>query len=153
MRIMYVLPLALLLTATINPSASHAGDISISIGNDHHGPHYKYKKYRRHYKHHNHRYNRGSHYGWHKNHHRKYRNNRVIYRSAPIIHRTYVSTNYYVPNYPPNFVYANLPYREYMTDSGRYCREYQSQAVIAGRPQETYGQACLQPDGSWEIIH
>jgi surface antigen len=31
------------------------------------------------------------------------------------------------------------------------CREYQSRAIIAGRAQETFGTACLQPDGSWRI--
>jgi surface antigen len=32
------------------------------------------------------------------------------------------------------------------------CREYQSTAVIDGRPQATFGTACLQPDGSWRIV-
>ncbi len=36
--------------------------------------------------------------------------------------------------------------------SGRYCREYQNTVYIGGRPQQAYGTACRQPDGSWEIV-
>ncbi|MGE5548350.1 MAG: glycine zipper 2TM domain-containing protein [Solirubrobacterales bacterium] len=35
---------------------------------------------------------------------------------------------------------------------GQYCREYQATAVIGGRRQQTYGTACRQPDGQWEIV-
>lgn len=35
---------------------------------------------------------------------------------------------------------------------GRYCRTYTTTAVIGGRPQEGYGTACRQPDGSWKIV-
>ena len=35
---------------------------------------------------------------------------------------------------------------------GRYCREYTRTATIDGRPQQIYGRACLQPDGSWQIV-
>ena len=35
---------------------------------------------------------------------------------------------------------------------GRYCREYQNRSTVSGRVQETYGTACMQPDGSWEIV-
>ena len=33
-----------------------------------------------------------------------------------------------------------------------YCREYTSTATVGGRPVETYGTACRQPDGSWKIV-
>ena len=33
-----------------------------------------------------------------------------------------------------------------------YCREYTRAIVIDGQKQEGYGTACLQPDGSWEIV-
>lgn len=36
---------------------------------------------------------------------------------------------------------------------GRYCREYQNRSTVGGRVQETYGTACMQPDGSWEIVN
>lgn len=47
--------------------------------------------------------------------------------------------------------YRIVPVKSYQTD-GRYCREYQATAVIGGRRQQTYGTACLQPDGQWEIV-
>jgi hypothetical protein len=31
------------------------------------------------------------------------------------------------------------------------CREYRSTATIGGRTQDTFGTACLQPDGSWRL--
>jgi hypothetical protein len=37
------------------------------------------------------------------------------------------------------------------TETQRYCREYNGRAVINGTSQPTYGTACWQPDGSWEI--
>lgn len=37
--------------------------------------------------------------------------------------------------------------------AGRYCREYQARATVGGRIQDTYGTACMQPDGSWEVIN
>lgn len=46
--------------------------------------------------------------------------------------------------------YRMVPVKSYQT-AGRYCREYQAVAVIDGRRQQTYGTACLQPDGQWEI--
>ncbi len=48
--------------------------------------------------------------------------------------------------------YNVTPTREYQT-AGRYCREYQANATVGGRRQQTYGTACMQPDGSWEVIN
>jgi surface antigen len=48
--------------------------------------------------------------------------------------------------------YWVTPKRTYEASNGDYCREYTSEAVIAGRRQQTYGTACRQPDGSWQII-
>ncbi|HKW55429.1 MAG TPA: glycine zipper 2TM domain-containing protein [Stellaceae bacterium] len=48
--------------------------------------------------------------------------------------------------------YWVTPTRSYAAGNGRYCREYTSDAVIAGRKQQTYGTACRQDDGSWEIV-
>jgi hypothetical protein len=36
--------------------------------------------------------------------------------------------------------------------AGRYCREYQRSVVVAGREQQAWGTACLQPDGDWQIV-
>lgn len=35
--------------------------------------------------------------------------------------------------------------------SDDYCREYQRRVTIGGKVQDSYGTACLQPDGSWKI--
>jgi len=35
---------------------------------------------------------------------------------------------------------------------GRYCREYTANATVGGAAQQTYGKACRQPDGSWQIV-
>lgn len=51
-----------------------------------------------------------------------------------------------------NYGYQVTPTRDWRAD-GRYCREYQTVATVGGRYQETYGTACWQPDGSWEIIN
>ncbi|HEX9488666.1 MAG TPA: glycine zipper domain-containing protein [Stellaceae bacterium] len=48
--------------------------------------------------------------------------------------------------------YWVTPTRSYDAGNGRYCREYTSDAVVAGRKQQTYGTACRQPDGTWEIV-
>lgn len=37
-------------------------------------------------------------------------------------------------------------------EDGRYCREYQKQVTVGGKQQDSYGRACMQPDGSWEEI-
>ena len=33
-----------------------------------------------------------------------------------------------------------------------YCREYQQMIVANGRERVAYGEACLQPDGSWRVV-
>ncbi|MBW1684283.1 MAG: hypothetical protein JRS35_04400 [Deltaproteobacteria bacterium] len=43
------------------------------------------------------------------------------------------------------------PTRTYQTESGQYCREYTQEIVVAGEKHESYGTACRQPDGSWQI--
>jgi len=50
------------------------------------------------------------------------------------------------------YKYAVIPTRTYMRDD-RYCREYNSRAVIGGRSEDVYGTACRNPDGSWQIMN
>jgi surface antigen len=45
--------------------------------------------------------------------------------------------------------YAVTPVNTYRHQDGRYCREYTTRAVIGGRKQQVYGDACRQRDGSW----
>ena len=63
-------------------------------------------------------------------------------------------TSYYYPNtYVPNYVAPPAPPPTYVDDhSGGYCREYSEPVRIGDRVQESYGTACLQPDGTWRVI-
>jgi hypothetical protein len=59
----------------------------------------------------------------------------------------------YQPNYvalpspppPPPITYID-------GESGAYCREYSETVRIGDHVQESYGTACLQPDGSWHVV-
>jgi len=48
--------------------------------------------------------------------------------------------------------YQVVPTRTVQVSDGRYCREYTATSVVSGRNQQTYGRACRQPDGSWQIV-
>jgi surface antigen len=48
--------------------------------------------------------------------------------------------------------YTVTPVRTYPASGNRYCREYQTDAIIGGRRQQVYGSACRQPDGSWKMM-
>jgi hypothetical protein len=43
--------------------------------------------------------------------------------------------------------------RDGVTPDGRQCREFQQQVTIGGNDEEAYGTACLQPDGSWQVVN
>jgi len=58
---------------------------------------------------------------------------------------------YYVPPPPAPVYVPTAPAPVYAPTPGQ-CREYQSTTIIDGRPQQVYGTACLQPDGSWRIV-
>jgi hypothetical protein len=45
-----------------------------------------------------------------------------------------------------------VPVREGTSTSGRYCREFYRTVTIGGRSEQAYGTACMQPDGSWELV-
>lgn len=47
--------------------------------------------------------------------------------------------------------YAMTPTKSFRRGYGQYCREYQSEIVVGGRVERSYGTACRQPDGSWEL--
>jgi surface antigen len=48
--------------------------------------------------------------------------------------------------------YKVTPINHFQSEDGRYCREYTTQAMIGGQQRQTYGTACRQPDGSWQIV-
>jgi surface antigen len=74
----------------------------------------------------------------HHHHEKQHRSHRQVY--------TYIQP-VPVPSLPPATVYGG----DFRDPDGRYCREYQSQAVIAGQWQQIYGTACRNPDGSWAL--
>lgn len=43
------------------------------------------------------------------------------------------------------------PTRTYQLATGQYCREFKQTIMIGGEPQPSYGNACRQPDGTWQI--
>jgi len=49
--------------------------------------------------------------------------------------------------------YGVTPQGSFQTAEGRYCREYQASSTIGGDTVQTYGTACRQPDGSWQIVN
>jgi surface antigen len=62
----------------------------------------------------------------------------------------------YGGGYRPNYVAPPTPVPMpviYLDDTvGNYCREFTQMVRIGNRMQESYGTACLQPDGSWHIV-
>ena len=55
--------------------------------------------------------------------------------------------------YTPNYVAPPAPPPTYVDQhAGTYCRQYSQEIRIAGRVQESYGTACLQPDGTWRVV-
>lgn len=48
--------------------------------------------------------------------------------------------------------YEMTPQRTYRTQEGTPCREFTMVADIGGQPEQVYGTACRQADGSWKII-
>jgi hypothetical protein len=105
----------------------------------------KWDRHDRHYNHHHNRprtvvsfnYSYGPYYRPY--HHSYYRPTRVVYAPQPV----YVQ---------PQVVYINdSNSRAVSSNDGRYCREYQTISKVGGASRQTYGTACMQPDGSWEI--
>lgn len=100
------------------------------------------------------------------------------YGGQPVYQERYQTTTYYRPNYvaPPVQVvraypdrgwdrrhhrhqprYAEPVYYEQNTyiaapAPAQQCREFTNTVQIGNRWQESYGTACLQPDGSWKIV-
>lgn len=48
--------------------------------------------------------------------------------------------------------YDIVPTNSWQNAQGRYCREYSGTADIGGKLQKTFGTACRQSDGSWQIV-
>ena len=84
--------------------------------------------------------------------------------------------HYYHPYYGPHYIYSaprpvyyypapvyvQAPqtvvvqqpayYQQPQMAQNGYCREFTRTIYIDGVPQKGYGNACLQPDGSWQLV-
>jgi surface antigen len=52
---------------------------------------------------------------------------------------------------PDNGNYGTITPQTAYDANGTVCREYQQTIVVGGQPQNAYGRACRQPDGSWKV--
>ena len=43
------------------------------------------------------------------------------------------------------------PTKTYQLATGQYCRMYTQTINVGNEPQQSYGTACRQPDGSWQV--
>jgi hypothetical protein len=94
-------------------------------------------------------------HGWDHHHYRRHDGGSVFF-SFPVTPRyVYPDRQVVVIERPPVVVQAPPAGvalgREVDNGSGRYCREYQTTGRIAGKVEQLWGVACLQPDGSWEL--
>lgn len=123
---------------------AEASKISINIGDDRgwrHDRHDRHDRHRGRGHHRDYRPHYGHGYGW--GHRPAYTRAFFVnrYYPAPVVETRYVYLQpAFVP--PPQGIAQN-----------RYCREYQGTALINGYRQSTYGTACQQPDGAWEIVN
>jgi hypothetical protein len=74
---------------------------------------------------------------------------------APSYYTSPSTPNYVAPPAPkpvmPGVQAAAQP-PIYQDTSGSTCRQYSQHLRTAGGIQESYGTACLQPDGSWRVV-
>lgn len=49
--------------------------------------------------------------------------------------------------------YELVPRATFEARDGRYCREYTATSGVGGDAVQTYGTACRQPDGAWQIVN
>lgn len=86
--------------------------------------------------------------GWRHHHHPRHHHGRAARR---VFHPHYWPRPWPAP---PRVVYVEPRHEIFITPTipaKPYCREFQKQIIIDGRPEQAYGEACLQPDGSWKI--
>jgi hypothetical protein len=131
--------LALATCVSVAPAAADSFSFSYRSGPAYGYPHY------RHHRHHHHRY-WGPAYSY-----RYYAPPPVYYAPPPAV--VYVPAPAYGPSSYAAPVAAQPTSPVYQSANGQYCREYQTTVHVAGRPQPSYGTACLQPDGVWRVVN
>jgi hypothetical protein len=128
----YTLILSALALSLLASNAAQAGD-----WRDHRGDrHDRYDRYDRHDRRDNH---------WRRDRSPSWSFNYVVTSPRPV---------YYYPAAPTtNYYYTPVAYNYSLPKASQgYCREYTGPIRVGGRVQQGYGTACLQPDGSWQMI-
>jgi hypothetical protein len=72
----------------------------------------------------------------------------VVYAPPPVYYAP--PPVYYTP--APTAVPAPAAYAPAPTPATQNCRQYQTTIQVNGQPQQSYGIACQQPDGTWRIV-
>lgn len=135
---------------TAGPSATARADGYVSFGFGtsfgHGHRHHRYGRYRYgHYRYYGHRYHRHRHYG-----HRHYGHRHYGHHHHRHSHVTYTRV---IPAAPAQ-QQARTAKPAAAKDASSSClmiREYQTKITVGGEEVEAYGDACLQPDGSWRL--
>ena len=73
-------------------------------------------------------------------------------RTASVLETGYTGQSTQWVNPDTHNQYTVTPTRTYES-AGAPCREYTMRALVGGRPDEVYGRACRQPDGSWQVVN
>ncbi len=103
----------------------------------------------------------GPHHGWRPHHYYERGYGAVVieepgYYEAPYYEERYVAAPPVVyQDVPPlpAAMHATQTSDTYTDDEGRYCREFQSTIKVGKKYEPAYGTACMQPDGSWQVVH
>lgn len=86
--------------------------------------------------------------------HRRARQNRAVMSDPPPVSYPYSYTpNYVAPSAPPPIYIDRMPPPNPEEQSAEtFCRPYSQEIRIDGEVHESFGTACLQPDGTWHIV-
>jgi surface antigen len=75
-----------------------------------------------------------------------------VYYPSPVYFQTTYVPNYVAPPAPPPEIYSSSAAAYYDETEAGYCREFTQEVRVEGQMAESYGTACLQPDGSWRVV-
>ena len=114
-----------------------------AAGHRHHDDRWSWSSSGRHWQS-QHRHHRHGHYRHHR-HNGSGISGLFVWDLTPPPRRVVVAPPQVIVHQPP-------PAVAYVPPPQAYCREYTSTALVNGRPVETWGTACLQPDGRWRIV-
>ncbi|MGQ4810573.1 hypothetical protein NKDENANG_04051 [Candidatus Entotheonellaceae bacterium PAL068K] len=158
-------PIIAMVTVVALLSAMSLFPIAASAGSRHSSRHTYQRAHHPRHSHHRFRHGRGGHRG-HRGH-RVYLGHQVL---AGVALGTLVLGGmvaaYSASRYPHASLYRPVPVRRSYVWRARqapaprqaasvqqqYCREFQRDVIIDGKPERAYGTACLQPDGTWKIV-